>query len=64
MFKRPPAGDQGDLERKPLSSLLVSQLESADTVGPWRFSPFARRGHREQDRLGHCIAGDRDAHPR
>ena len=25
-------GDQGDADRKPLSALLVSQLESSDTV--------------------------------
>ena len=26
------AGDKGDTERKPLSALLVSQLESSDTA--------------------------------
>ena len=26
------SGDQGDTERKPLSALLVSQLESSDTA--------------------------------
>ena len=43
-IKRMAAGDQGDLERKPLSSLLVSQLESADTVGHLAFGavPTAR----------------------